>query len=633
MKRITALVLLLACAPLAYAQFAAGIGLSNGPDNNPNQAPGGGKDFVGSNSAYLQDTLHLGVFDIVPSYSFTLNSFAKASGSNYTTHLFDFLVMHPTLFMPRSVAQAVARAAAADSADDEESDDESADTVKDLLVARLHRIAAAVENGGFDTSTAVVPSTPSPADTSLKPGAPADTTGTDESGDEGDDDSTAAATPAPIDSISASTAAVSAAADTSGMDAIDSLQQYFADQFDAVADSLDNADGSEALKMWVERRVQTIATALVDSFPGDSTSLLIRDSVRVFITQLRAYVIPVDSTPAATVDEEEDTTIYAPLSLPRTSVFDWAQSDLTLQTTDDDTARYALELTGEYELRKDAAPGDSLGSHVASLDLMAHQAFTRAVNVFEEVNVASDNYAVLDTLNNTTATALIQGRWQPSPRFTLLAEGGFGYKHYLTQQYDTVTVYTKKLPQEGTRVVQATATNASQAIVGTGIFWRVWRPTTLGGTVFYLNNPANNARVSANTYFFRRYGANDLNDDRFTYTGTSAHLYFKQQIASDFECGLAYEHSARTYNQLAFKDVVKKIGKKLSIDTQVRTDQNRQDTYENAEFQIVKTFYFDDSWVSQFAIEALAGYTNNKSNDPNFKFHEGYATLNLSVDF
>lgn len=633
-------VLLLCIATAAHAQFAVGVSTSNGSDNNPNQTTGGKGDVIGSNGIYLQDTLHWGAGAFVPSYTFMLNSFAKTPNDNYVTHLFELDWIHATLFMPARVRTIIAEQAARDSIDDADtSDDETTDSVKDALVTELERIADAVESGGYDSAPAAQPqpdTATAARDTSLRSaGTPSDTTDTTDSEDDVADSTAApdSIATAKVPAASVATAADSTRSDSAVVDPIEALQGFIANQFTDLADSLDNADGSDALKIRVEQRARAIAHALVDSFPGDSTALVIRDSVERFIVHLRRYVPPVVAadTAAESPESEDDTTIYAPLSLPRSPIYDWTQSDLSLETSDDDTARYALDLAAQYELRIERATGDSLGAHDASLTATAHQAFTGAFNLLERIQLTNTNYHVYDTLNNTTVFGTVQGRWQPSPRFTVLAEVGVGLKDYSEQQSDTQTVLTKQFPQQGQRVVVTSPTSSSQILAGVGAFWRCFRTTTIGAQGFYLNNPANNARVSANTYLVRRHGAFDLNDDRFTYTGTDVHAYLKQQLFGDIELGLTYEHASRTYNQLAFKDV--QLKKRLvTIDAQIRTKDMRADTYQNGELQLTRTFYFDHFVFSQLTLEFLFGYIENKSNDPNFKFHEGYGTMNLSVD-
>lgn len=613
-------VLMLATSGL-QAQIAGGVYTSNGSDNNPNQTPAGNNDVISNNGLYLQDTIHSGKTVIVPSYDLRYSSFATHAYQNYLTHTFTLDWSHPSLFMSSSRAKAIAAHIAADSAVERDTIEDIADSAKDALVENLIMIGDAAENGGFgDDDTVTIQDTNKASGLHpVKPTHPINQTDSSDLSDASDDTDTTSTVSSAAHSVTPKDSLPSTAA-------VDSLQAKFGRQFAEIADSLDENNGSDSIKRWVEFRVRAVVRSMVDSFPGDSSAIIIRDSVERFIARLQKYVPPIPHT-ALTVAEVEDSTIYAPLSLPRESLHDWSQSDLTLETSDDDTARYSLELEAQYELRSDFTTADSLGAHIGSLTATAHQASSATFNIYEQLALSNTKYALFDTLNNTQTFGSVQARWQPTPRFTGMAEIGFGVKRYSTQQVDTQKVIQNKKIVD---VVVKSATSATQFLLGIGGFWRVWRQTSVGATFFLLNNPSNNARISANTYLVRRHGAFDLSDDRFTYSGLDSRLYFKQQLFSSVELGLTFAANGKNYNQYAFQDVVK-VTKLGTINTLVRTKNLRQDSYRMGEMQITKTWFLEHFVFSEISAEFLLGYIGNASNDPNFIFHDGYATVNLSV--
>ncbi|HZV12509.1 MAG TPA: hypothetical protein VFA55_04795, partial [Candidatus Kapabacteria bacterium] len=389
----------------AHAQFSGELSSNNGVDNNPNQAPSAKGDVIGEHMLMISDSLHaFGASYFLPSYSFQYNTFVVNPVQNYVTHSFGLSWTDPELFMPKRAAVAIKKQHIADSIEELKNED----TVKDTLVARLQAIADTLDNADIvDSSALNATSANAEADTAADTST-ADITGaSDEDSTESDtsaSDSTSTDTTAT--DTSAAESDTSSASDSSEAESPqDSLKDRFVASLNTIADSLDNADGTDSLKLAITKGVLIFEQSLADSFPHQPFVKQARDSLEAFIGALRTYIPP----PRDTSKDEEDTMIYVAVSLPRSSMYDYTQSDVSLETEDDDTASYAFTLGTTYDYLIDAGPGDSLGSGTVGATLQLNQSPDKYFNIYESAEISHVNYATLDTMNNTQYLFSMQG--------------------------------------------------------------------------------------------------------------------------------------------------------------------------------------------------------------------------------
>ncbi len=621
--RSISLMLLCFCIS-AHAQFSGELSTNNGTDNNPNQAPNAKGDVVGEHTLMLSDSLRaFGASYFLPSYSFKYNTFVVNPVQSYVTHSFGLSWTQPEFFMPRRVAEARKKQHILDSIEEEK----STDSVKDGLVARLHAVGDTLDNADIeDTTDQNDIGANTTADTSSADTSAADTTGAnDEDSTEADTSASASDSSSADSTVAADTSTAESDTSSAGSDSTeaespqDSLKDKFVASLNAMADSLDGTEGTDSLKLAITKGVLLFERAIADSFPHQPFIKQAHDSLEAFIGSLRRYIPP----PKDTSKDEDDTTIYVAVSLPRSSMYDYTESDVSLETTDDDTASYDLTIGTTYDYLLDASPGDSLGSGTLGATLQLNQSPDKAFNIYESAAINHVNYATLDTMNNTQYLFSVQGRMQPSTSFTGLFELGYGVKDYDVQEVDSVVhPVTKKV------TLDKSTTVATQVSLGLGAFWRIFKPTMIGAMFYYLNNPSNKARIAAAIRLNRRFGFNTLFDDRFSYSGPELRVYFKQYIFDKIQLGLNYTSASPAYNQVAYD-----VTKVKNVTVLVPTKNQRKDTQEAYELQLTRDYDVNLFFFTQFTPELLIGSIKNNSNDPTFVFHEGYVMLNLSLDF
>ncbi len=615
--------ILLACASAAYCQFTGQVFTDNGPDNNPNQAPSAVGDIVGTHSIYIADSIYLGKTYFLPSYNFVYNSFVHYPVNDYYQHNLELDWNHPDLFMPTSVTLAIKQQREQeiqDSIKEANEEAESGDSVKNNLSIQLQGYAAVLLNADFndggDTNAVKTSAnaTPAAADATLDTTAAEESDTTEEEADTTETDTTAAAADTTKEEADSSEEVESPR---------DILKDTLAERLSEIAVGFNAAKGSDSTKRAVADSVRNFQRILLAAFPGEQFVKTTNDSLNVFLHALQLYNPGVKpKPPAEDTSAEEDTTIYVALAVPRSTMYQFSQSDLLLETIDIDTASYALTVSAIYNYLYDTSPGDSLGSSSTGVSLQMNQAPAKWFNIYENVQVNTSNYAELDTLNNTETMFSVQTRFQ-NEHIMGLFEAGYGVKSYSLQEQDTVrkaVVVGKKTKIDTTVAKSATVT--SQVTLGLALFWRPFTGTAIGGMFYYLDNPQNNARVALTAYLDHRYGFNDLFNDQFSYQGPDWRLYLKQYLFDKITLGFNFETEGMNYNQAAYALVKKKLT------TYLRKDQ--QKLYE---LQFYRQFDFEHSFIKEFTTEILVGSLMNTSNDPTFRFHEGYAMLNLMVDF